>query len=89
MGAGFWIDVAIVGVAIAFAFTAHLVEIALWALLLMVCGEFSEFGIAFYHSAVNYTTLDYGDLIMIPSWRLLGPLEESKRQPHVRCLDRG
>ena len=32
-------------------------------------------GIAFYHSAVNYTTLGYGDIIMTPSWRLLGPLE--------------
>ena len=40
-----------------------------------MCGEFSEFGVAYYHSAVNYTTLGYGDLIMSPSWRLLGPLE--------------
>jgi len=32
-------------------------------------------GIACYHSAVNYTTLGYGDIIMSPSWRLLGPLE--------------
>jgi len=31
--------------------------------------------LAFYHSAVNYTTLGYGDLIMSPTWRLLGPLE--------------
>ena len=38
-------------------------------------GEFSDFGTAFYHSAVNYTSLGYGDLIMTPSWRLLGPLE--------------
>jgi hypothetical protein len=30
---------------------------------------------AFYHSAVNYTSLGYGDLVMTPSWRLLGPLE--------------
>jgi hypothetical protein len=28
-----------------------------------------------YRSAVNYTSLGYGDLIMTPSWRLLGPLE--------------
>ena len=27
------------------------------------------------HSAVNYTTLGYGDLIMTPSWKLLGPME--------------
>ena len=27
------------------------------------------------HSAENYTTLGYGDVVMSPSWRLLGPLE--------------
>jgi hypothetical protein len=58
-----------------FAFIAHLIEIALWAVLLVACGESSELGTAYYHSAVNYTTLGYGDLIMSPSWRLLGPLE--------------
>jgi hypothetical protein len=74
-GARFWIDVAIVAVAILFAFAAHLVEIALWALLFKICGEFPDFGVAFDHSAVNYTTLGYGDVIMTPSWKLLGPLE--------------
>jgi Ion channel len=74
-GTSFWIDVAIVAVAISFALAAHLVEIALWAVLFVICGEFPELGAAFNHSAVNYTTLGYGDVIMTPSWRLLGPLE--------------
>jgi len=74
-GASFWIDVSIVALAAFFLLVAHLVEIALWAALFMFCGEFREFGIAYYHSGVNYTTLGYGDLIMSPSWRLLGPLE--------------
>ena len=74
-GAGSLIDLAIVALAISFAFVAHLIEIALWAVLLVICGEFQEFGNAFYHSAVNYTTLGYGDLLLTPSWRLLGPLE--------------
>jgi Ion channel len=74
-GAGFWIDLAIVVLAISFAFAAHLIEIAVWAALFVICGEFQEFGFAFYHSAVNYTTLGYGDVIMGPSWKLLGPLE--------------
>jgi hypothetical protein len=76
-GTGFWIDVAIVGLAISFALVAHLIEIALWAVLFVICGEFPEFGTAYYHSAVNYSTLGYGDLIMTPAWRLLGPLEAS------------
>ena len=54
---------------------AHLIEIAIWAALFLVCGEFSDFGTAYYHSAVNYTTLGYGDMLMTPSWRMLGPLE--------------
>jgi hypothetical protein len=74
-GAGALIDLAIVAAVISFAFVAHLVEIALWAVLLVLCGEFQEFGNAYYHSAVNYTTLGYGDVLMTPSWRLLGPLE--------------
>jgi hypothetical protein len=53
----------------------HLIEIAFWAVLLVLCGEFQEFGTAYYHSAANYTTLGYGDLLLTPSWRLLGPLE--------------
>jgi hypothetical protein len=74
-GASGWIDVAIVALVVSFAFVAHLIEIALWAVLFVICGEFPEFGTAYYHSAVNYTTLGYGDVIMTPSWRLLGPLE--------------
>jgi hypothetical protein len=57
------------------ALAAHLVEIAVWALLFMVCGEFPAFAMACYHSAVNYTTLGYGDVVMTASWKFLGPLE--------------
>jgi hypothetical protein len=74
-GAGALIDLAIVAQAILFAFAAHLIEIALWAVLLVAIGEFQGFADAFYQSAVNYTSLGYGDVLMTPSWRLLGPLE--------------
>jgi hypothetical protein len=75
VGLGPLIDLAIVSLAMSFAFVAHLIEIALWAALLVICGEFQEFGNAYYHSAVNYTTLGYGDVLLTPSWRMLGPLE--------------
>lgn len=68
-------NLGIISLVTAFAFIAHLLEIALWAALFMICGEFQQFGIAYYHSAVNYTTLGYGDIIMSPSWKLLGPIE--------------
>jgi len=74
-GASRWMDFRIVALTISFALVAHLVEIALWAGLYAFCGEFPKFATAYYHSAVNFTTLGYGDLIMTPHWRLLGPLE--------------
>ena len=75
VGVSFGTDVLIVALAILVAFLAHLLEIALWAWLFILCKEFQDFGTAYYHSAVNYTTLGYGDVIMTPAWRLLGPLE--------------
>ena len=75
VGASALMNLAILTLVISFAFVAHLIEIALWATLLVLCGEFQEFGIAFYCSAVNYSTLGYGDVLLTPSWRLLGPLE--------------
>ena len=53
----------------------HLVNIALWAALFCLLGQFTEFDAAYYHSAVNYSSLGYGDIVMSQRWRLLGPLE--------------
>ena len=75
LGAGFGTDVAIVTVVILLALVAHLLEIGVWATLFMQCGEFPAFAMAYDHSAVNYTTLGYGNVVMTPAWRLLGPLE--------------
>jgi hypothetical protein len=37
--------------------------------------SFLRLGSAYYHSAANYTTLGYGDVIMTSSWRMLEQLE--------------
>lgn len=74
-GVKFWRDVAIVIGAALLALSAHLLEIALWALVFVMCGEFLKFGSAFYESAMNYTSLGYGDVIMSANWKMLGPLE--------------
>jgi hypothetical protein len=52
-----------------------LIQITVWAGLFMAYGEFKEFGTAFYHSVVNFSTLGYGDLVMSDERRLLGALE--------------
>jgi hypothetical protein len=75
VGTSFWFDMGIVARAILYALVAHLLEMGLWAVLFVICGEFRDLGTAYYHSVVNYTSLGYGDLIMSPSWKLLGPLE--------------
>ena len=71
LGINFWRDMEVVMRTILYAFVAHLVEIALWATLFVICGEFSDFPTAYYHSAVNYTSLGYGDIIMSSTWKLL------------------
>jgi hypothetical protein len=74
-GRSFWSDTRIVVLVILFAMVAHLIEIALWAVIFLLCGEFADIGTAYYHSAVNFTTLGYGDVLLSPRWRMLGPLE--------------
>jgi Ion channel len=75
LGAAALNDLAIIALVTSVAFVAHLAEIGLWAVLFVLCDEFPEPATAYYHSAVNYTTLGYGDLLLTPAWRLLGPLE--------------
>jgi hypothetical protein len=53
----------------------HLLQIALWALAIQMCGEATTFEKAFYYSGENYTALGYGDFAFSERWRLLGPLE--------------
>jgi hypothetical protein len=74
-GLGFWGDLLIVSGTALLALLAHFIEIAIWALVFEFCGEFSQLSTAVYHSAVNYTSLGYGDIVMSAAWRLLGPLE--------------
>lgn len=52
-----------------------LLQVVIWGLLFMLLGEFDDPSEAFYYSAVNFSTLGYGDIVMSARWRLLGPLE--------------
>ena len=73
--AGFWRNLSTVVQVALILLAAHITEAAAWAVAFVLCGQFANFADAFYHSAENYTTLGYGDVVMSPSWRLLGPLE--------------
>ena len=51
------------------------VQVGLWGVLFVVLGEFTELYEAVYHSAVNFASLGYGDIVMSKYRKLLGPLE--------------
>jgi hypothetical protein len=73
--APFWGGAAVLVIALLALLVSALAQIALWAATFVLCGEFADFEEAFYHSAVNFTTLGYGDIVMSRRWRLHGPLE--------------
>jgi hypothetical protein len=74
-GRNFWTDTTIVVPVVLLVMVAHLIEIALWAIVFILCGQFPDIGTAYYYSAVNFTTLGAGDVLLSPHWRMLGPLE--------------
>ncbi len=74
-GLGFWTSVPIMMIVSLLTAAAHLVQIALWAVVYLMCGEIASFPRAFYCSAQNYTALGYGDVHLSERWQLLGPLE--------------
>jgi hypothetical protein len=72
---GFWRGVAIMMLVSLITAATHLVQIGLWAVVFLMCGELASFQQAFYYSAQNYTSLGYGDVRLSERWQLLGPLE--------------
>ena len=74
-GVRFWRDVAIVSGATLLTGVAHFLEVIIWAVVFLLCGQFSRFAPALYGSASLYTTLGYGDAVMSSSWKMLGPFE--------------
>ena len=53
----------------------NFIQIAFWGILFLLLGEFKELYEAIYHSAVNFASLGYGDIVMSQNRKLLGPLE--------------
>jgi hypothetical protein len=72
---GFLRDIRPLLIAMLFMMVGTLVQIAVWAMLFIAIGEFDERYEAIYHSAVNFASLGYGDIVMTKQWKLLGPLE--------------
>lgn len=69
------LDILLLSMVMLLMLLGNFVQMAIWAALFMLLGEFGEFATALYHSGVNFATLGYGDIVMAERWRLLGPLE--------------
>jgi hypothetical protein len=70
-----WSSIAVLKGVMLLLVIGNLGQIAIWALLFRLLGEFQQFDDAFYHSAVNFGSLGYGDIVMSRQYRLLGALE--------------
>jgi hypothetical protein len=55
----------------------NVVPMVVWAVLFLALGAIADFPTAIYHSAVNFVTLGYGDIVMPGRWRMLGPIESA------------
>ena len=73
--ASFWSSLIVIKGVMLLLVIGNLMQIAIWGALFLFLGEFQQFDEAFYHSAVNFATLGYGDFVMSAKHKLLGPLE--------------
>ena len=62
-------------IAVLIMFLGTVMQITVWGTLFVMLGEIDELYESIYHSAVNFSSLDYGDFVMSKNWKLLGPLE--------------
>lgn len=68
-------DFLVLGLVMLLMMLGYCMQIALWAGLFMLLGEFDEFATSIYYSGVTFATLGYGDIVLSERWRLLGALE--------------
>ena len=60
---------------VSFLLLLHLAEAGIWAAFYRISGLLPEFETAVYFSITSYTTVGYGDVVLPPPWRVLGPIE--------------
>jgi len=68
-------DVRLLSMVMVVMLIGNYVQMALWAVLFVLLGEFEDFTAALYFSGVTFATLGYGDVVLSQHWRLLSPLE--------------
>jgi Ca2+/Na+ antiporter len=71
----FWRSTGVLIAIAGFTILVHLIEIAAWAMLYAWTRALPDLQSSFYFSAVTYTTVGYGDLVLPKDWRLVGGIE--------------
>lgn len=56
-------------------FVVHGIEIWLFAFAYLLAGALPDLPTAVYFSAVSYSTLGFGDIVLGPDWRIFGAFE--------------
>ena len=70
-----WLLLIIVMIAtVSILMIAHTSEVVVWSLAYAILNVASAGADVVYFAFVNYTTLGYGDITPLASWRLLGPM---------------
>ncbi len=56
-------------------FVVHTAEVWLWSVTYWATGALPNFNAALYFSAITFSTVGYGDIVVADQWRLLAALE--------------
>ncbi|MGB0720447.1 MAG: potassium channel family protein [Bdellovibrionales bacterium] len=56
-------------------FSAHIVQIWIWALLYLYVGALPDLEESLYFSTSTFTTVGYGDVVITKGWRLLSSFQ--------------
>lgn len=56
-------------------FSAHVVQIWVWALFYLLIGAFSNVTDALYFSTTAFTTVGFGDVVLNHDWRLISSFQ--------------
>ena len=70
-----WVTFRVLNAVMAVLVLGNCAQLTIWAIVFRILGEFDALEVAVYHSAVNFASLGYGDIVMSDRFRLLGPLE--------------
>ena len=70
----FFSTVLLIGCVMLVLVLGNFLQVIVWGVVFVQLGEFESYRVATYHSAVNFTTLGYGDIVMSEERRILGPM---------------